>query len=153
MSKVAASGFASAVAVAMLLGMGLDVSRPSATPQAAATSYDVSDFTPQGQCRIRYEALPESHQPAAMECEHAHWIARSWGGQVLEMTDEGLSERASYRGRNDFNGVPAQALPRPGYCRAWIDGAALEAQPEETDCRTARRDAELRGGRVLYMPL
>jgi len=104
-----------------------------------------------GQCRIHYEALDK--QPAAMECEHAEWVAQRWGGQVLERSLEGVVERASFEGRNDFTGVPANALPRPGYCRAWIDGVDASVQPEESDCRLARTLANARGGRVLFMPI
>jgi hypothetical protein len=155
MSKVAASGFATAIALAMLAGMNI---QGAATQQTAATeaSYQVTqitDFVPVGQCRIEYDGLPETAQPAAMECEHAHWIARSWGGRVMHKTDAGLTEAASYEGRNDFTDVPTRELPRPGYCRAWLDGVAADAQPAESDCLVARRVAAEQNGRVLYMPL
>jgi hypothetical protein len=72
---------------------------------------------------------------------------------VLERSLQGVVERASFEGRNDFTGVPANALPRPGYCRAWIDGVDASVQPEESDCRLARTLANARGGRVIFMPI
>lgn len=154
MSKVRASGLATAIALALLGGSAVAELRHDAAPLAYESAIvEPVDATPPGDCRIEYDTLSAERQPAAMECEHAHWVARSWGGRVMEQTSEGLVERAAYEGRNDFTGVPSSALPRAGYCRAWIAGAALDEQPQESDCRVARQVASARGGRVLYMPL
>jgi hypothetical protein len=155
MTKLAASGFATAVALVMLAGSavaGLEQHEAVASKQSPAL-LEPADTTPIGRCRIRFEGLADDRQPAAMECEHAHWVAQRWGGRVLEKTGAGLVERAVYDGHNDFTGLPAGAAPRAGYCRAWIDGLSLEDQPEDSDCRRAQRTAASEGGRVLYMPL
>jgi len=154
MSKVRASGLATAFALVMLGGSAVADLRETSAPVAYETATtSTADATPLGDCRIQYDALPAEAQPAPMECEHAHWLARSWGGRVMEKTGEGLVERVAYEGRNDFTGVPVSALPRRGYCRAWLDDVAADAQPDESDCRAARSTAAEHGGRVLYMPL
>lgn len=154
MTKIIASGFASAFALIMLAGSAMADMRGEASQTAAAAPVvQQSQTLPVGQCRIQYDALPAHAQPARMECEHAHWIARSWGGRVMEGAAQGEIEAAAYEGRNDFTNVPVSELPRRGYCRAWIDGVEAAAQPAESDCRVARTMAAARGGRVLFMPL
>lgn len=155
MTKLNASALATAIALSLLAG----VAAPSVTPSAAAVqvlpveTVAVGETMANGQCRIAYDALPAFAQPAAMECEHAHWVAQRWGGRVEENRNGEIVEAASYEGRNDFTGVPAEALPRPGYCRAWVESLTVEAQPAESDCRVARQVADAHGGRVLFMPL
>jgi hypothetical protein len=154
MSKVRASGFATAFALVMLGGSALaDLRNDPAPAASAAVAAAPVDSTRLGYCRIQYDTLPADAQPAQMECEHAHWLARSWGGRVVEKTNQGLVERANYEGRNDFTNVPVGELPRRGYCRAWLDNVAAADQPAEGDCRSARTTAAAQGGRVLYMPL
>ncbi len=154
MSKLSAPALATSIAIAMLVGMGMASTADSgATFTRAPLPVEASTAIPDGRCQIQYDALPEEKQPAHMECEHAHWLAADWGGRVMRKTHEGLVLDAAYDGENDFTGVPTEALPRAGYCRAWIDGASLEQQPAPSDCRIARRIAQRDGGRVLFMPL
>lgn len=155
MTKLAASGFATALSLAMLAGSSLSLRQEQAvsSPNVPIEEPAPHEMLREGQCRVHYDALPLDRQPAAMECEHAHWIAQRWGGAVLEHTGVEIIQAAAYEGRNDFTGVPATHLPRRGYCRVWIDGVAPEAQPEESDCRVARTMAQARGGRVIFMPL
>jgi hypothetical protein len=155
MTKLAASGFATAFALVMLGGSAVAdfKQRESDVALTSTAIVEPGDTTRLGHCRIQYENLANDRQPAAMECEHAYWVAQRWGGRVLEKTGEGLVERASYDGRNDFTGVPSTALPRAGWCRAWIDGREIDAQPAQSDCRMAERTAAAEGGRVLFMPL
>lgn len=152
MSRLVASGFATAIALAMLASAAIKPAAPAAEAAPVATVASAPEIAP-GQCQIQYDALPAAHQPAAMECEHADWLAQRWGGRVMESTSDGLIERAAYEGANDFTNVPTAALPRPGYCRAWLDDVAAHDQPAQSDCREARRLASSLGGRVIFMPL
>lgn len=154
MTKLAASGLATAFALVMLGGSA--VTAMQTEPRAGATAPTVvepADNVRLDQCRIEYAGLAADRQPAPMECEHAQWVAQRWGGRVMEKTRAGMIERATYEGRNNFIGVPSTALPRAGWCRAWIEGRDVIAQPDQSDCRTAERIASVEGGRVLFMPL
>ncbi|MGD9981552.1 MAG: hypothetical protein AB7H66_02865 [Hyphomonadaceae bacterium] len=153
MTKLAASGFATAFALVMLGGSAVSDYQQREDAMRTAAVVEHFDGTRLGRCRIQYEHLADDRQPAAMECEHAHWVAQRWGGRVMEKTGDGLVERATYEGRNDFAGVPSTELPRPGWCRAWIDGRDVSDQPAQSDCRRAERTADAEGGRVLFMPL
>lgn len=157
MTKIAASGIATAFALVMLGGSAIATMRGEETaPPTEAASSDQAATEGRvrlGQCSIQYDALPLDRQPGPMECEHANWLAQRWGGRVMERTGAGMVERARYNGRNDFTGVPSSALPRAGWCRAWIEGRDVKAQPDQSDCRTAERVASVEGGRVLFMPL
>ena len=155
MSRLSAPALATGVAIAMLIGMGLATapSITSAEPRMATLPVEVSSAIPEGRCQIQYESLPATHQPAHMECGTRRWLARAWGGRVMVQRAGGMAELARYEGANDFTGVPTDALPRAGRCRAWLDGLSPAAQPAESDCRSARRTAAEHGGRVLFMPL
>ncbi|HVY84345.1 MAG TPA: hypothetical protein VG943_04370 [Caulobacterales bacterium] len=151
---VALSAFAVMAATSLSLGASHDVAAAPTAPQPSNVRGLTTDDLPlSGQCRLWYDALPADRQPAAMNCEHALWLARTWGGRVIQGQDDGAREVASFQGRNDFTGVPEEALPRPGYCRAWIDGLSLDMQPAESDCREAKRIAHEQRGRVLFMPV
>jgi hypothetical protein len=155
--KIAASGLATALALSFLAGTAgapLEAEpaaiRTSIAPIESTIAGVPADALPaQGACRIWFDGIPAASQPAQMDCEHAHWVAQRWGGRVIDRN----VELASYDGRNDFTGVPAGALPRPGYCRAWLENTSLDQQPAESDCVQARRTAAAEGGRVLFMPL
>lgn len=154
-SLAACAAFATMAVTSVSLG------GPDYVETATPTVFQVSNveglsadaLPPEGRCRIVYDQLPEHRQPAHMECEHAVWLAQSWGGRVIANAPDGAFELARYEGRNDFTGVPEHALPPYGYCRAWLDDTTVEAQPAASDCRVARRIAETEGGRVLFMPL
>lgn len=165
MNRVLSSALATSFALAIVLvGVMTAVQTAPSTAEAREVVQAVrlesnvagvpADALPrEGECKIWYDGLSAAKQPASMECEHAHWLARQWGGRVIATTATGAIEQANYQGSNDFTGVPETALPRRGYCRAWLAGTPAAHQPAQTDCRTARRDAAAGGGRVLFMPL
>ena len=94
MTKLAASGIATAFALVMLGGSAVaTLDQPSPEP-ANVTSMSVaapSDNTRFGQCRIQYDTLADDRQPAAMECEHAHWVAQRWGSARVASTQLAIS--------------------------------------------------------------
>lgn len=156
--KVSASGFATVLALSLMAGTAgarLETQPASyetaqvVTMESPIAGVPADELPSQGKCRIWFDGIPNARQPVQSDCEHAHWVAERWGGRVIDAQ----AVQATYEGRNDFTGVPESALPRPGYCRAWIDGADLDAQPAQSDCVNARRTASAQGGRVLYMPL
>jgi hypothetical protein len=121
----------------------------ASTLQSTVRGVPLNELPAEGRCRIWYDELPASHQPAASDCEHAHWVAQRWGGRVVSHN----AEEAIYEGRNDFRGVPVSELPRAGYCRVWLAELPANRQAAESDCRTARTIAAQVGGRVLHIPL
>lgn len=162
--RLTASALAVCAVAALCFGAGLADLTHAPEAQAQAPQMQAIAMTPVaspidgvpaealpdvGKCRIWYDTLAADAQPAAMECEHADWLAQKWGGRVINHE----MQLAAYEGGNDFTGVPQGALPRMGYCRAWLDGADIAAQPAQGDCRMARRIAQEHGGRVLFMPL
>lgn len=164
MKKIAASGLFMCVALAAVLfgSATADLQTPAAAaaqPAGRAAIQNQARGVPDdqlpenGRCRIWYDQLPAYRQPAQMDCQHANWVARTWGGRVIATSGNVASEQAVYHGRNDFTGVPETSVPRAGYCRAWLSGVTEADQPAESDCRVARQLAEHRRGRVLFMPL
>ncbi|MES1156462.1 MAG: hypothetical protein ABUL73_01670 [Alphaproteobacteria bacterium] len=150
----ASAAFAVMAVSSLSLGAAHSLNEPVRhTEPSAVKGLTVDDVPPIGQCRIWYDTLASEKEPARMPCEHALWVARRWGGRVIRNDDDGVREIASYPGVNDFTGVPAEALPHPGYCRAWLPDHAVADQPGESDCREARRTAREGHGRVLFMPL
>lgn len=161
MRSVVLSSILGLVALATMAGTNLVAQTEAATPAQEPMPKAVSTIDgvpsealpPSGQCRIFFDNVRIDKQPAAMECEHARWLAHSWGGRVVAVTGLQVTLVATYKGRNDFTGVPAEALPPAGYCRAWLNGVANERQPQYSDCVVARRIVETQPGRVLFMPL
>ena len=159
MKNFAAFAFAACAVMAVVVGVAGAGPRPApASPMIVGPAHAVAssvrgvpaDALPrQGECRLWYDALPVDRQAAAMDCEHARWLARTWGGRVISHD----AELASYNGRNDFDGVPFSALPQRGYCRAWLDNVSATQQPAQSDCVVARRIVEHAHGRVLFMPI
>lgn len=157
MRALRATALAACIATAMFVGTAGTGTQILAQPFIATPPPITStvagvpaDALPEsGQCKLWYDALPAERQAAQMDCEHANWLARTWGGRVIGHD----RELARYEGRNDFTGVPVAALPERGFCRAWLDGVAANAQPAESDCRVARQIADRDHGRVLYIPL
>jgi hypothetical protein len=161
MKKFTLSGLIAAVGMTCLLAAA-GPQEPQAAPMPVVSEPTIvstiegvpTEALPRsGECRIFFDNVAIHKQPASMECEHAHWLARSWGGRVV--ATEGLSATvvAEYEGRNDFTGVPSEAIPPRGYCRAWLPNVAAEFQPEASDCIVARRLAADGAGRVLFMPI
>jgi hypothetical protein len=159
MRNLVVSAFAAVAVMAVVVGVAGAGPPPAPTPiaiigPAHAVESNVRgvpvDALPRaGECRLWYDALPVENQAADMDCEHAQWLAQSWGGRVISHD----AEVASYTGRNDFGGVPVTALPQRGYCRAWLDNVDAGQQPAESDCLVARRTVEHAHGRVLFMPI
>lgn len=131
------------------VAQALNATIPQTVEVSMIAGVPVDALPEHGRCKLWYDALPVERQAAQMDCEHAQWLAHSWGGRVITHD----RELARYDGRNDFTGVPLAALPQRGYCRAWLDGVDASAQPAQSDCRIARQTVERAHGRVLFMPL
>lgn len=136
---------------------------PRESPERLAGTRPIGNFLvpadrvpAEGLCRIWYDQLPPDRQPATMSCARAHRLARNHGGRVIWAKpappgQEGEVSSVEY-GRVDFEGVPPDRLPPPGYCRVWLDGVSPDQQPPPGKCPDAEREAQEKGGRLLYIP-
>lgn len=124
----------------------------------AQTEYHVppGQVPPLGLCRIWYAELPPQWQPPVMACARAHALAEKHGGRVVKAIskksfDDGSTLSIDY-GPSNFEGVAAEQLPPPGYCRPWLDRVFPAKQPPVMTCARAEQLLRQRDGRLLYMP-